>query len=213
MALFSSKKSRTQVSNTSVTDIDTTNVQQTDQSINTGQRFSNVGGGIVVTDASPEVITLASNVAQGQSQVAGASLEFAGNVVNAAGNAVAGIAQASADVVESSQDFASDINANSLESVTGIADRAFDSQDRALDRVADQAERSTGFLTQLTDNVLARDAVQNIAARTEGQLNEALRAVENVGTVGGQGNTKTQTIAIAAVLGGGILLFLLTRKK
>jgi len=206
MGLFSSSKKRTSVVNQSTTDIDTTNVQQTDQSVNTGRQFREIGGSVVVTDSSPEVITLATTVA-------GRQADLSESIANAAGTAVAGIAQASSETTKAGFDFAGDVNQNSLEAVTGITDRAFDSQDRALDVVAENSERSAGFLTQLTDNVLARDAVQNIAARTEGSLNEALRAIEGVGTTGSQNTEQQRNLVIGVAVAGLAVLFFATRKK
>lgn len=207
MGFFDRNSKKTQVSNISTTDIDTTNVQQTDQSVNTGRQFREIGGSVVVTDSSPEVITLATTAVNRQADITE-------SIAAAAGNAVSGIAQASSETTKAGFDFAGDINASSLESVTNITDRAFDSQDRALDTVAQTGREATGFLTQLTDNVLARDAVQNIAARTEGQLGDALRAIEGVGTTGSQNTEQQRNLVIGVIVVGiAAMFFLGTRKK
>tara|TARA_R110000772_G_scaffold39159_1_gene92225 strand:+ start:6520 stop:7179 length:660 start_codon:yes stop_codon:yes gene_type:complete len=217
MGLFDRNSKRTSVANTSLTDIDTTNTQITDQSATGKNRIDNVSGGVVIQDGSREAITLAG-------QASNNATLLAGSIANAAGAAVSSIAASSAAQVKDSQDFASDINANSLETVTGITERSFDNAEKsldilastgskALDTLADQSKNTTGFLTTLTDNVLARDAVQNIAARTEGSLNEALRAIEGVGTTGSQNTTKQRNLIIGGVIAVAAAMFIFGRKK
>lgn len=216
MPLFRSRRTNNQVSNLSTTDIDTTNIQQTDQSVNTGLQVRGVNGGVVVTDSSPEVITLANTAvgttgAVGVEAIRAADRQGARNA-QLTSNIVGSIGSAANNVINAQSRFAGDLSSRAFDAFETVNERAFDAQENALDVVSQTGREATGFLTQLTDNVLARDAVQNIAARTEGQLNEALRAVENVGTTGSQNTQQRNALMIGGVILGLGVIWALSRR-
>lgn len=208
MGLFDRNSSKTQ---------QTSNIQEetnvsTDNRIATGGSFQagNVGGSLSIVNASPGAINLASNV-----------IERNDNLTR---DVITGVGTAAVNLVKGNQDFVGDVAEKGFD----LAERGFVSQERNLDRsldfgskaidaVQDTGREAVGFLTKLTDNVLTRDTIQKISERTESGLNEALRAVETVGTVGSQENENTRNLSIAAITGivavGGIIFIVLKNRS
>jgi len=208
MGLFDRNSSRT---------TQQTNIRE-DTRINTDNRIATngstqlgpVGGSVSINDGSGQVLSLAAQTVESNDRLTR--------------DVITGVGTAAVDLVKGNQEFVGKVAEQGLD----LAERGFESQEKNLDRSLDfgsqaigavqqTGREAVGFLTQLTDNVLSRDAIQKISERTDAGLNEALRAVETVGTVGSQENEQTRTLSMAAIAGivavGGIIFIVVKNRK
>lgn len=193
MGFFDKSSSKNySTANTAVTD---NTFAPTDNRVATGggSQFGNssVSGGvsgpvyISQSDGSGEAIGLVSDTLDNSRAINKSLIEGAGGVVSDsfdfAGKAIA----ANSDGLEMAYDFGS----------------------RSLDSIDRQSGQTVDYLTSLTDNVLARDTIQKVTGQIDGSLNDVLRAVDNVGTVGSQTTTKNGITMLAVVAGAVAILY------
>lgn len=147
---------------------------------------SSQGGGAAVGGDVGGAVTIFNNDGSGEAiglvhESLNNSMQLNTNVIAGAGNVIEGAFGLTSDGIE----------------------QAFNFGERALQTVDKTQLQTTDYLTSLTDNVLARDAVQRVAENFDGSANEILRSLNSVGTVG---DTKsTEKMFMYAAIGLGVL--------